>query len=246
MKEHFDLHTAKLSNGRPRLLIIDGYGSHLTFEFCSYALSREIYLICFPAHSKQLLQPLDDGLFSPLQHYYGKVADTHIRETRTAITKGMFWKFFTEAKSKAYSEETIQAAFRSTGIHPLNPDKVLNKVRPTKAVKTVCPIDLHMKTPRTRRDLRQQTQFALRNPQKHSTIVLKLSHAVEEAMIEAEIAKLQLQDLRLKYEGKRALKSDRRVLSKAQVITGAEVIALRETIQKKEIAKLLKAELSKT
>lgn len=129
---------------------MDGHGSHLTYEFCSYDLSHEIYLICFPAHSTHLLQPLDVGLFSPLQHYYGKAADTHIRETRTGITKGMFSKFFTEAKSKAYSKETIEESFLTTGIHPLNPDKVLNKARPTKAVKTVCPIDLHMKTPRTR------------------------------------------------------------------------------------------------
>lgn len=57
---------------------------------------------------------------------------------------------------------------------------------------------------------------------------------------------LQLRDLRVKYEGKRAVESDRRVLSKAQVITGAEVMALRETMEKKEIAKLLKAESSKT
>ncbi|RPB10742.1 DDE-domain-containing protein [Morchella conica CCBAS932] len=150
LKQHFDPHTAKLSNGRARLLIMDGHGSHLTYEFCSYDLSHEIYFICFPAHSTHLLQPLDVGFFSPLQHYYGKAADTHIRETRTGIMKGMFSKFFTEAKSKEYSKETIEASFRTTGIHPLNPDEVLNKARPTKAVKTVCPIDLHMKTPRIR------------------------------------------------------------------------------------------------
>jgi hypothetical protein len=56
LKEHFDVHTAKLSQGRPRLLVMDGHGSHLTYEFCSYALSRNIYLICLPPHSTHLLQ----------------------------------------------------------------------------------------------------------------------------------------------------------------------------------------------
>jgi hypothetical protein len=90
LKEHFDLYSSKLSQGRLRLLIMDGHGSHLTYKFCAYALSRNMYLIFLPAHSTHPLQPLDVGLFGPLQHYYGKAADNYMRETRSGINKGMY------------------------------------------------------------------------------------------------------------------------------------------------------------
>lgn len=87
LKEHFDVHSSRISEGRPRLLILDGQGSHFTYDLCVYAHSYNLCLLCLPAHSIHLLQPLDVGLFSPLYHYYGKAADNHIRETCTGITK---------------------------------------------------------------------------------------------------------------------------------------------------------------
>lgn len=256
LREHFDVYSSKISGTRPRLLVMDGHGSHLTYEFCSYALSHNIYLICLPAHSTHLLQPLDVGLFGPLQHYYGKAADNHIRETRTGITKGTFWSFFTEARAKAFTKQTIQASFHATGIFPLNPDKVLTKVKPNQLtaipVGSTVLLQKQLSTPKNRRELRQQTQFALHpeanlkigpaeskpilNPTDYSAIILRLSHLAEEALTQADIAKIQLQDLRVKYEGKRAIRADRRVLSKAQVITGAEIIRLKNALEKKEMS----------
>lgn len=256
LREHFDVYSSKISGTRPRLLVMDGHGSHLTYEFCSYALSHNIYLICLPAHSTHLLQPLDVGLFGPLQHYYGKAADNHIRETRTGITKGTFWSFFTEARAKAFTKQTIQASFHATGIFPLNPDNVLTKVKPNQLtaipVGSTVLLQKQLSTPKNRRELRQQTQFALHpeanlkigpaeskpilNPTDYSAIILRLSHLAEEALTQADIAKIQLQDLRVKYEGKRAIRADRRVLSKAQVITGAEIIRLKNALEKKEMS----------
>jgi len=110
---HFDRCTKDRegSNSRPRLLILDGYRSHITLEFCQYCLDH-ILLLCFPPHATHLLQPLDVGLFAPLQKYYGKDADDHIRETRTAVVKGTFRKFYSAAHRHAYTKENIKSAWR--------------------------------------------------------------------------------------------------------------------------------------
>ncbi|KAH0602245.1 uncharacterized protein H6S33_009886 [Morchella sextelata] len=217
LREHFDVYSSKISGTRPRLL-----------------------------------------------HYYGKAADNHIRETRTGITKGTFWSFFTEARAKAFTKQTIKASFQATGIFPLNPDKVLTKVKPNQLtaipVGSTILLQKQLSTPKNRRELRQQTHFAL-HPEAHlkvglaeskpilnqtdySAIILRLSHLAEESLTQADIAKIQLRDLRVKYEGKRAVRADRRVLSKAQVITGAEIIRLKNALEKKEAAKELKKERS--
>jgi len=78
---HFDRSTKDRKGGNgTRLLIVDGHRSHLTLEFIQYAIDNNIQLLCFPAHATHLLQPLDVGLFAPLQKYYGKAADNHIRD----------------------------------------------------------------------------------------------------------------------------------------------------------------------
>jgi len=81
----------------PRLLILDGHGSHITWQFCQFALEKNIQIICLPAHCTHLLQPVDVGIFGPLQYYYGMAADTHMRDTRTGVKKGTFWTFYSEA-----------------------------------------------------------------------------------------------------------------------------------------------------
>ena len=40
---------------------------HYNLCFCEYALDNKIILVSYPGHPTHLLQPLDVGLFSPLQ-----------------------------------------------------------------------------------------------------------------------------------------------------------------------------------
>jgi len=67
--------------GATHLLILNGHYSHITLEFCQYAIENNIELLCFPSHTTHLLQPLDVDLFGPLQKYYAKAADDHIQDT---------------------------------------------------------------------------------------------------------------------------------------------------------------------
>lgn len=64
--------------------------------------------------------------------------------------------------------------------------------------------------------------------------------STKESLTQAEIAKIQLQDIRVKYMGKRAVRTDRRVISKAQEITGVEIMRLKALLETKESDKLKK------
>ena len=66
LKEVFDRETRRKARTRYRLLLLDGHGSHLTMEFLNYCHDNKILLAVFPPHSTHTLQPLDVGMFTPL------------------------------------------------------------------------------------------------------------------------------------------------------------------------------------
>ena len=73
---------------------MDGHVSHVTWEFFDYCLHRKIVPFCLPPHSTHMLQPLDIGLFSPLQHHYSNILDEVMEGTfDTGINKGTFPKY---------------------------------------------------------------------------------------------------------------------------------------------------------
>jgi hypothetical protein len=61
--KHFDQQTKMTRLGDWRLLIIDGFGSHMTEEFFNYTQHAKIELLRLPAHSTHITQPLDVGCF---------------------------------------------------------------------------------------------------------------------------------------------------------------------------------------
>ncbi|KAH7464397.1 hypothetical protein FOMA001_g17659 [Fusarium oxysporum f. sp. matthiolae] len=67
--KHFDQATAKRTNSRYRLLILDGHESHHSVEFEEYCKENKIITLCMPAHASHLLQPLDVGCFGPLKRH---------------------------------------------------------------------------------------------------------------------------------------------------------------------------------
>ena len=53
-----------------RLLILDGYGLHISIKFIDYCDSHRILLAIYLPHSIYTLQPLDVCLFRPLLQAY--------------------------------------------------------------------------------------------------------------------------------------------------------------------------------
>ena len=66
----FDPATKARANGKPRILINDGFSTHETLEILKYCFENNIILCRLPSHTSHKLQPCDIGVFSPLKAAY--------------------------------------------------------------------------------------------------------------------------------------------------------------------------------
>ncbi|KIJ54179.1 hypothetical protein M422DRAFT_99663, partial [Sphaerobolus stellatus SS14] len=73
-------------------------------------------------HSTHALQGLDVACFSCLKDFYRKELESFEELNHGQMAKHDFPFVFGMAFHKAFTEDTILAAFRATGIHPFNPD----------------------------------------------------------------------------------------------------------------------------
>jgi hypothetical protein len=126
--EHFDTHTKRHTVGGYRLLIIDGHESHCSVDFQDLCKEKNIILLCMPAHSSHLLQPLDVACFSPLKRKYGDVISGLARNRTSYISKETFLPAFKTAFEQSITKENIQAGFRGAGLVPHDPQAVLSKL----------------------------------------------------------------------------------------------------------------------
>ena len=114
--------------GAWRILIFDGYESHLSWPVIQYALAEKVIPVCLPAHTSHLLQPLDVGLFGPVQHAYGQEVTRLSQLGMTHISKLDFLDILANARARAYTPENIAGAWRDAGIEPYNPSNVLQRI----------------------------------------------------------------------------------------------------------------------
>ncbi|KAF8594770.1 hypothetical protein BDV93DRAFT_549088 [Ceratobasidium sp. AG-I] len=108
------------AGGKWRCLVLDGHGSHVTYEFLKYAIEAQIMVIGLPSHTTDFLQPLDRVLFRPLQRAYSKEVGRRMQNNQ-AVTKDLFGTVFHHAREETYTYKNIKSAFDATGISPLNP-----------------------------------------------------------------------------------------------------------------------------
>ena len=117
-----DFHPASAEqnkSGGYQLLILDGHNSHTTYKFCSFAEKHKIIVVCLPSHTTHRLQPCDVGVFGPLESCWKSIVNMNSSQY-VAIRKNNLLQYYSIARDKAFSPSTIQAAFRKTGIWPLN------------------------------------------------------------------------------------------------------------------------------
>ena len=112
-----------------RLLLVDNHSSYCTGRFIMHCLQNRIILIAFPPHSTHLFQPLDVGLFSPLQNYYSAQILDHAQYSGgRGVSKEDFLKYYHRARSRALTPHNIRSAFQASGIHPCRARPVLDKL----------------------------------------------------------------------------------------------------------------------
>jgi hypothetical protein len=102
------------------MLIVDGHGSHTTLNMMEAAFACKILLFFLPPGTNLHLQPLDQGIFGPLQQAWIKHCEQCLSEGVT-ITYDNVVKEYMTIRNKIFVKENILSAFAQSGIRPLNP-----------------------------------------------------------------------------------------------------------------------------
>ena len=127
LTNHFAKHCPPSHSGATRLLICNNHSSHDTYEFIEYCLDNNIALFFLPSHSTHILQPLDVGIFEPLDRFCGQEVDTWLatQPLHTRLHKGDFIPMCEKARRRAITYRNITAAWAKCGIHPFNWQQIL-------------------------------------------------------------------------------------------------------------------------
>src|SRR5947208_207365 len=121
---------------------VDGHGSHLTPEFLDYCEKHKIIVLCMPAHTSHILQPMD-RVFPSVKHWFRREVDNWLRFGETRVTKAHFMKIYSKTRPQAMTIKNIKSGFRKTGLNPFNPAIALRQlpVRPESAPCPTVPLD---------------------------------------------------------------------------------------------------------
>ena len=108
LSQVFDRYTRAKADGRWRLLIVYGHGSHGTREFINLAIKLHIYIAILPPHSTQTLQPLDVACFGPLSRNYTKALTDHLMMGQGLLSfqKGDFFRIFWQAWVSTFTKKS--------------------------------------------------------------------------------------------------------------------------------------------
>ena len=128
LHEDFEPITREKADGRTRLFIFDGHGSHTTADVVRHCILNHIQLALLPRHSSHLTQPLDIGVFSSLKAHMAQQMDRYIRTGISRIQKAEWLDAFISARALAFTRRNILSGWSGTGLYPFNPQKVLTRV----------------------------------------------------------------------------------------------------------------------
>jgi hypothetical protein len=128
LKRLFDADTKERANGRPRVLICDGFGTHETLEILEHCFVNNIILCRLPSHTSYKLQPCDVAVFAPLKTACREQVERLERGGVYSIGKEHFVALYSHARVRAFTSKNIKAGFTATGLIPFNPERVLRTI----------------------------------------------------------------------------------------------------------------------
>lgn len=102
----FGPETVDRANGKPRVLICDGFGTHETLEILEYCLENNIILCRLPSHTSHKLQPCDVAIFAPLKAAYRDEVERLERGGVNAIGKEHFTQLYCRARNTAFTSRS--------------------------------------------------------------------------------------------------------------------------------------------
>ena len=109
-----------------KLLVFDGHNSHISTTVVNLALANNIELLCLPAHTSSILQPLDVGVFKAVKAAWRKCLRSFYDESRYCnVDKRKFPLLLKKlVDAGAFSRTNAIHGFETCGIFPLNPARI--------------------------------------------------------------------------------------------------------------------------
>ena len=126
--QHFIQHTHSGPDMPYKILLMDNHGSHLTPQFILLARRNNIVPFTFPAHLTHCMQPLDVGVFQSYKHWHNKAIQCALETLDFEYTISSFLRDLSEIRHKTFKKTTIQNAFMTSGMWPINRQKVAEKM----------------------------------------------------------------------------------------------------------------------
>ena len=101
-----------------RMLLSDGYFSHLELPFIEFCAEYEIIPFCFPPHLTHLIQPLDVSVFGVFKHQHKISIENNVRHGNLDFSLFDFLEVFQSFHRESFSYHTILSGWRATGLDP--------------------------------------------------------------------------------------------------------------------------------
>ena len=121
------------------LLVMDGHGSHITANVIAFCMEHAIDLLILPPHTSHVLQPLDVSVFAPLKRALAIETDAVSRLDSGRIQRVEWTEMYIRAREKALISTNIVSGWKATGLDPLSPIHVLEKLKIAPAPQSLLP-----------------------------------------------------------------------------------------------------------
>ncbi|KAJ8881972.1 hypothetical protein PR048_018460 [Dryococelus australis] len=109
---------------RPLLLILDGHITHFVVSTVNIARTENVYILNLPAHTTDVLQPLDVSCFKASKYTRDlELVTKWYRENQRKMTKSEFVSVLFRVWDTGMKPENVRVGFMSTGLYPMNRDK---------------------------------------------------------------------------------------------------------------------------
>lgn len=128
MQTVFEPLTRERANGRPRILISDGFDTHESLEVLTFCFEHNIILCRLPSHTSHKTQPCDAGVFSPMKTAYREQVEHLQRRGANTVNKEHFILLYRQARDVAMTVRNIRSGWSKAGLFPFNPSRVLGEM----------------------------------------------------------------------------------------------------------------------
>jgi hypothetical protein len=252
IQQVFDPLTRAKANGKPRVLISDGFGTHESLEVMTHCFEQNIILCRLPSHTSHKLQPCDVGVFGPLKTAYREQVEQQFRRGAGTVGKEHFTRMYSNARDKALSARNIHAGWSKAGLFPLYPERVLRSMTQpvTRASHIAPPVheadsscqNAPLRTPTSARSLetfRKQMEACTESSRGPYEVHLeKAIKALGKAFADGALLREEIEGLLEQNDEKRSRKSLKRtVVGRGKIMSSEDIVAVREQRAEREGAK---------